>query len=165
MWDKNSQLERIIQAWFGNELYLSCSLLLTPSEWDHSWRERFTDTLSTYRPPTELKVNKDFDIALPPVAADVRSTAVAAAAQSSGEESAPTKSSGRGRSAGKFTAGIGNIGLACLRLEQVQRWVPPGRAGEGEDGLTLTVQNAQGETLGVKPFIPKWWPESPMHDT
>lgn len=104
--------------------------------------------------PTEVDRSAAFQ---PPLhLTEVRSKPV-----SSGSESAGTKPA-RGKAAGKFTSGIHNVGLGCLRLEQVQRWYDPqSSVGEPrEDGLELSVLAADGETtLLVRPWIPAWWPK------
>lgn len=106
--------------------------------------------LSFYLPgtpaPTSLAYDSSSSFSLPANLTEVRSRPISGAA------------SARGKAAGKFTSGIGNVGLGCLRLEQVQRWA----AGEGEreDGLEMSVTSADGEThLMVKPWIPSWWPK------
>ncbi len=68
----------------------------------------------------------------------------------------------RGKAAGKFTTGIHNVGLGCLRLEQVNRWTDAtsSEASSREDGLELSAMSADGETtLLVRPWIPSWWPK------
>ncbi|SPO28445.1 related to IBA57 - mitochondrial iron-sulfur cluster assembly factor [Ustilago trichophora] len=67
----------------------------------------------------------------------------------------------RGKAAGKFTSGIHNVGLGCLRLEQVQRWTTAQDAKQ--DGLEMSILAADGETtLLVRPWIPTWWPKEPQ---
>ena len=93
----------------------------------------------------------------------MRSTPISASNPSSSGETpaaaAPTKPA-RGRSAGKFSSGVHNIGLACLRLEQVERWAAAGAGAEGKsDALMMSVQlpGEEGKVLGVRPWIPSWF--------
>ncbi|KDN52650.1 Aminomethyltransferase folate-binding domain-containing protein [Tilletiaria anomala UBC 951] len=127
------------------------------------------------KPPIALQVSRDFDRALPKPGSEVRSSPAASAVSptsSHAEGDSTPAGSSRGRSAGKLYSGVHNIGLACLRLEQVERWVGPSRAGnaqgaqrhEGQDadvhkegGLHMTVQTPDGSVLAVKPWIPTWW--------
>ena len=99
--------------------------------------------------PTSLSlasVDRSGSIQLPNHLTEVRSKPV-----SSGEAK-----QARGKAAGKFTSGVYNVGLGCLRLEQVQRWSETGR----EDGLEMSIKAADGETtLMVRPWIPNWWPK------
>lgn len=56
----------------------------------------------------------------------------------------------RGRSAGKLLSVEDNVGLAMLRLEQVNRW-----------NKDLTMQIAgKDKVVQVRPWIPTWWPEN-----
>lgn len=65
----------------------------------------------------------------------------------------PESASGRpsrGRSAGKLLSVVDNVGLAMLRLEQVNRW-----------NKDLVMQIAgKDKQIYVRPWIPTWWPES-----
>ena len=90
-------------------------------------------------PPTSLQVDADLSFALPDPLTEVRSKPI-------GEDA-------RGRAAGKFGSAIQNVGLGCLRLEQVLRC--------GKD-LEMSVQSPDGSTIMVKPWIPDWWPEPPV---
>lgn len=111
--------------------------------------------LSFYLPgtpaPTFLDtatIDRSTSIQLPDHLTEVRSKPV------SGTEGKPA----RGKAAGKFTSGVYNVGLGCLRLEQVQRW--SGGKNAREDGLEMSVTAADGETtLMVRPWIPQWWPK------
>ncbi len=104
--------------------------------------------------PDTLNVDRGATFQLPAHLAEVRSKPVASASA--------TAKPARGKAAGKFTSGIYNVGLACLRLEQVQRWTDASNP-TSEDGLEMSVLSADGETtLLVKPHIPKWWPEPPQ---
>lgn len=84
----------------------------------------------------------------------------------------------RGRSAGKWLAGVGNVGLALCRVEMMtdlvltaegSRWnagdvfkltAPAGAADEGEEGVarpsreTLTTET--GDEVMIKAFVPDW---------
>ena len=52
------------------------------------------------------------------------------------------------RGVGKTCSGIHNIGLAIMRLEQVEK------CATGED-VTFEVPETN---IRVRPFLPKWWP-------
>ncbi|KAN0061454.1 ccr4 associated factor [Thecaphora frezii] len=110
--------------------------------------------LSFYHPnspvPSTLAPDFSFSTALPAPHTEVRSTPLPSA--STGTDAAPSP---RGRSAGKVTTTLYNLGLGCLRLEQVARSNNP----QAEDALQLSVKNEKGETLLVKAWIPDWWPE------
>ncbi|SPO29429.1 related to IBA57 - mitochondrial iron-sulfur cluster assembly factor [Ustilago trichophora] len=113
--------------------------------------------LSFYLPGTPIpaspdQVNRNPPFQLPAHLTEVRSKPI-------GTETAAKPA--RGKAAGKFTSGIHNVGLGCLRLEQVQRWAT---AEEGkEDGLEMSILAADGETtLLVRPWIPAWWPKEPQ---
>ncbi|ETS65017.1 hypothetical protein PaG_00468 [Moesziomyces aphidis] len=104
--------------------------------------------------PDTLHIDRAATFQLPSHLAEVRSKPVSTASA--------TAKPARGKAAGKFTSGIYNLGLACLRLEQVQRWTDASNP-TSEDGLEMSVLSADGETtLLVKPHIPKWWPEPPQ---
>lgn len=107
-------------------------------------------------PPSHLsQVDRSPSFSLPNHLAEVRSRPVSSDAASAAGKPA------RGKAAGKFTAGIYNVGLGCLRLEQVQRWTDASNeAANKEDGLEMSVLAADGETtLLVRPWIPSWWPK------
>lgn len=55
------------------------------------------------------------------------------------------------RGVGKMCSGIHNIGLALMRLEQVEKFA------SGED-IAFTVPDAQNDDLRLRPFFPDWWP-------
>ncbi|KAJ9474224.1 putative transferase CAF17, mitochondrial [Pseudozyma hubeiensis] len=118
--------------------------------------------LSLYLPGTPApssieEVNRQFTHQLPAHLAEVRSKPISAAA-----EAKPA----RGKAAGKFTSGIHNVGLACLRLEQVKRWTDVSDQSGKEDGLELSVLSEDGETtLLVRPWIPSWWPKEEPEST
>lgn len=97
-------------------------------------------------PPTHLAFDPNSSLPLPSHLSEVRSKPVSAAEEGK---------MARGKAAGKFTSGIGNVGLGCLRLEQVQRW-----GKEGEAGLLMETVAADVETqLMIRPWIPSWWPK------
>jgi hypothetical protein len=54
------------------------------------------------------------------------------------------QTTGKGRRVARWMGGIGNIGLALWRLENLEG---PSMMGQPE------------RTFCVKPFPPKWWPE------
>lgn len=58
--------------------------------------------------------------------------------------------SSRSRSAGKLLSYIDNVGLAVLRLEQVNRW---------NKDLIMQIAGKEG-SIYVRPWIPTWWPEN-----
>lgn len=66
----------------------------------------------------------------------------------------------RGRSAGKFLAGVGNIGLGLCRLEIMTDTVVQGEAGGFKEGdefkLEWQADGNDGEMVKVKAFIPPW---------
>lgn len=94
----------------------------------------------------------------PESGADVRSVPAAASSSSAASE-APARPA-RGRSAGKYLSGIGNVGLALLRLEQVARWTEPGTEGAADtDGLLIRTKVGE-EDVGMRPWIPSWWPKA-----
>jgi folate-binding protein YgfZ len=66
----------------------------------------------------------------------------------------------RGRSAGKFLGGIGNIGLGLCRLEMMTDVkIPGGTAGykEGDEfKLKWEVEESSPEMFKVKAFVPAW---------
>ncbi|PWN32521.1 Aminomethyltransferase folate-binding domain-containing protein [Meira miltonrushii] len=65
----------------------------------------------------------------------------------------PESASGRpsrGRSAGKLLSVVDNVGLAMLRLEQVNRW---------NKDLTMQI-TGKDKPIHVRPWIPTWWPEN-----
>ena len=115
--------------------------------------------VSFYLPGTQApssidQVDRQFPHQLPEHLAEVRSKPVASvAADEAGGKSA------RGKAAGKFTSGIHNVGLGCLRLEQVRRWTEE-KGKEG--GLEMSVLSADGQTLMVRPWIPEWWPREEL---
>ncbi|KJZ72152.1 hypothetical protein HIM_08417 [Hirsutella minnesotensis 3608] len=70
------------------------------------------------------------------------------------------RSGKKGRSAGKWLKGVGNIGLALCRLEIMTDVVLPGEHAaetykEGDE-FTLDWANKDGERVKVKPFVPDW---------
>ena len=62
----------------------------------------------------------------------------------------------RARATGKFITGIGNIGLAMCRLEQMSDLVVSGEGSSFSDSDWFKVQGAEGNELGVKAFVPDW---------
>jgi transferase CAF17, mitochondrial len=56
----------------------------------------------------------------------------------------------KGRSAGKLLSIVDNIGLAMLRLEQVNRW---------NEDLIMQIAGKE-KPIHVRPWIPTWWPEN-----
>lgn len=106
-------------------------------------------------PPASIHdVDPAFPHQLPTHLAEIRSKPISTASE------AATKPA-RGKAAGKFTSGVYNVGLACLRLEQVRRWADSSSADPNSkhDALEFSVLSADGETtLLARPWIPSWWP-------
>ncbi|TKY89662.1 hypothetical protein EX895_001447 [Sporisorium graminicola] len=114
--------------------------------------------LSDTPAPTSITdVDRSFAHPLPAHLAEVRSKPINPPEATGGKPA-------RGKAAGKFTQGIHNVGLACLRLEQVNRWTDASKAGAESNGLELSITSGDGETtLLVRPWIPGWWPkEEPL---
>lgn len=67
------------------------------------------------------------------------------------------KVEGKGRSTGKFLAGIGNVGLALCRLEMMTdvRLTAEGGTYKEGDEFAVEVQKGGKETR-IKPFVPVW---------
>ena len=68
----------------------------------------------------------------------------------------------RARSKGKWLAGVGNIGLALCRLEEMVGLGPTGEGVEGWDGssqwsLDWDGRSVSEEGLRLKAFVPEWW--------
>lgn len=108
-------------------------------------------------PSAPTDIDRTSTLQLPEHLAEVRSKPVSTAAAEGAAKPA------RGKAAGKFTSGIRNVGLGCLRLEQVQRWADASNTAEQRaDGLEMSVLSADGQsTLFVRPWIPSWWPKEP----
>ncbi|KAG4429014.1 hypothetical protein IFR05_015510 [Cadophora sp. M221] len=65
----------------------------------------------------------------------------------------------KGRSAGKFIAGVGNVGLGLCRLETMTDVLVQGEAGGYREGNEFTVQwgeEGEGKMLKIKAFVPSW---------
>lgn len=66
----------------------------------------------------------------------------------------------RGRSAGKFLSGIGNIGLGLCRLEMMTDVKVKGGTGGYKEGdefkLKWELEGSSSETVKVKAFVPSW---------
>ncbi|KAH9215974.1 hypothetical protein DL95DRAFT_387994 [Leptodontidium sp. 2 PMI_412] len=65
----------------------------------------------------------------------------------------------KGRSAGKFLAGVGNVGLGLCRLETMTDVLVQGEAGGYREGDEFTVQweeEGEGKMLKIKAFVPSW---------
>ena len=75
----------------------------------------------------------------------------------------PDGSSQRKRSLGKWIAGVGNVGLALCRLENMVGLGPTGDAMVGWNGGTgfiLDLETFRGSSnIRVKPLVPSWWNE------
>ncbi|KAK4106872.1 Aminomethyltransferase folate-binding domain-containing protein [Parathielavia hyrcaniae] len=66
----------------------------------------------------------------------------------------------KGRSAGKWLSGVGNVGLALCRLEIMTDVLLPGETGgvgfsEG-GGFVVGLDNDDGRRVKVKAFVPQW---------
>ncbi|KAL3423336.1 transferase CAF17, mitochondrial [Phlyctema vagabunda] len=68
----------------------------------------------------------------------------------------------RGRSAGKWLAGVGNIGLGLCRLEIMTDTLVQGEAGAYQEGdefkleWTPDIEGATAEMVKAKAFVPSW---------
>lgn len=62
----------------------------------------------------------------------------------------------RKRATGKYITGVGNVGLAMCRLEQMSDLKVSGEGSSFTPGDRFLVQDAQGNELGVKAFVPDW---------
>jgi len=64
----------------------------------------------------------------------------------------------KGRSAGKWLRGIGNVGLALCRLEIMTDVVLPGEgaAGAYQAGDEFVVDAGEGMQVKIKAFVPGW---------
>ena len=69
------------------------------------------------------------------------------------------RSEKRGRSAGKFLTGVGNVGLGLCRLEIMTDVLVQGEAGGYKEGDEFKIEwegNGVGEMVKVKAFVPSW---------
>lgn len=66
------------------------------------------------------------------------------------------KAEGRGRSAGKFLAGIANVGLALCRLEMMTDLRLTAEGGMYKDGDQFKLQWEGGNDVRIKAFVPDW---------
>ena len=62
----------------------------------------------------------------------------------------------RKRATGKYIAGVGNVGLAMCRLEQMTDLKVSGEGSSFSPEDKFLVQDAEGNELGVKAFVPDW---------
>lgn len=62
----------------------------------------------------------------------------------------------RKRATGKYITGIGNVGLAMCRLEQMSDLKVSGEGSSFSPEDRFLVQDAAGNDLGVKAFVPDW---------
>ncbi|KAF1991303.1 Aminomethyltransferase folate-binding domain-containing protein [Aulographum hederae CBS 113979] len=102
--------------------------------------------------PTSLQYKPDDMLSPPPPGSDIK------------------KTQGRGRSAGKYLAGIGNIGLGLCRLEMMTDVKVTAEAGASsyQEGMEFQLawergaESESGESLGreetvkIKAFVPVW---------
>ncbi|CAF9930151.1 MAG: hypothetical protein GOMPHAMPRED_005588 [Gomphillus americanus] len=69
----------------------------------------------------------------------------------------------KAKSKGKWIAGVGNVGLALCRLEDVVGLGPAGDVVEGWEGREWVFewenQSEEEKRLRVKAFVPEWWRE------
>ena len=94
--------------------------------------------------PTPINVDTSMSLALPDSGADVRFVMPQ-------KSDASTSQPGKSRSAGKFLNGIHNIGLALLRLEQVDK--SNSEAGHPQ----LVLEALDGSPLYLHAYRPSWW--------
>lgn len=62
----------------------------------------------------------------------------------------------RKRATGKYITGVGNVGLAMCRLEQMSDLKVSGEGSSFTPGDRFLVQDTEGNELGVKAFVPDW---------
>lgn len=62
----------------------------------------------------------------------------------------------RKRATGKFLAGIGNVGLAMCRLEQMSDLTVSGEGSSFSPEDRFMVEGVDGATIGLKAFVPDW---------
>lgn len=62
----------------------------------------------------------------------------------------------RKRATGKFITGIGNIGLAMCRLEQMSDLIVSGEGSSFDEADRFVVETQDGQQVGVKAFVPDW---------
>ncbi|KAF2251478.1 Aminomethyltransferase folate-binding domain-containing protein [Trematosphaeria pertusa] len=66
----------------------------------------------------------------------------------------------KGRAAGKFITGIGNVGLALCRLEMMTSMRISAEGGSWKPGVEFGIQKgADGEVIRVKAIVPQWFRE------
>lgn len=62
----------------------------------------------------------------------------------------------RRRATGRFIAGVGNIGLAMCRLEQMSDLTISAEGSSFSPEDRFIVQSADGSEIGIKAFVPDW---------
>ena len=97
----------------------------------------------------EFTVNNNASFSLPASGADVR--LIAANVEEKPEKQRPT----RMRSAGKFLNGVHNVGLALLRLDQVEKTLHPATSSS-----VLATESMDGSPLYIRARFPTWWPST-----
>jgi transferase CAF17, mitochondrial len=108
---------------------------------------------SSSSPPTELK----YDSELAERVSQVQIPSGADIKHVGGEEK-------KARSKGRWIGGVGNVGLALCRLEDVVGLGPTGEMVEGWDGsrewgVAWEGQSEKDRDLRLKAFVPEWWNE------
>lgn len=63
----------------------------------------------------------------------------------------------RPRGTGKLLSSIQGVGLALLRLEQVEAFE--------QDKARFTLTSTEGQEWGMTPYWPDWWPQRPLEES
>ncbi|KAK3703927.1 ccr4 associated factor [Vermiconidia calcicola] len=90
------------------------------------------------QPPERLEYDPEASVALPAYDVDIR------------------RDDERQRATGKFIAGIGNVGLAMCRVEQMSHLVVSGEGSSFSYADTFFVKAEDGQKYGIKAFVPDW---------
>ena len=95
------------------------------------------------KPPDDLTYDKDLEMLLPPRGANI------------------SRVDKKGRSAGKWLGGVGNIGLALCRLEVMTDTVLTGEGNQWSPEHEFKVaweqeEGRDGEEVKIKAFVPSW---------
>lgn len=101
------------------------------------------DTGGESSPPQDLSYNPDSDLVLPPGGSNI------------------SRVDKKGRSAGKWLGGVGNVGLALCRLEVMTDTVLTGEGSQWNPEHEFRVawepeEGREGREVRVKAFVPSW---------